>query len=127
MVQSNSILHTHTHLAYLTIDANKENFIEDCICYNKWASHIERVNSYREEYKFDSALSNADTIIYTIDLQKITMLTKIGVFKSTVFTHMIVIYNGSFVPTGKGRQNCIVFLVVMCNLILIGELILLIQ
>lgn len=50
-----------------------------------------------------------DTVVYSADLQKVIMLPRIDMFKTTIFTHRIVVYNESFVPTGQGRKGLSVF------------------
>ncbi|KAG5882010.1 hypothetical protein JTB14_005567 [Gonioctena quinquepunctata] len=90
-------LHDKTH--------NKDNIKKDCECCTRWASHIERAKRSREQYQYDTNLTNTDTIVYSADLEKVIMIPRIDMFKSTVFTHRIVVYNGSFVPTGARKGS----------------------
>ncbi|KAG5889200.1 hypothetical protein JTB14_000625 [Gonioctena quinquepunctata] len=84
---------------------NKNNIKKDCECCTRWASHIERAERSREQYQYDTDLTKTDTIVYSAYLEKVIMIPRIDMFKSTVFTHRIVVYNGSFVPTGARKGS----------------------
>lgn len=90
-------LHDETH--------TKENLQEDCLGCTKWSNHNKRATMSREQYKLDSELDIPDTVVYSADLEKVIMLPRIDMFKSAIFTHRIVVYNESFVPTGQGRKG----------------------
>lgn len=94
-------LHDDTH--------TKENLKEDCLGCTKWKSHNKRAYMSREQYKLDSELNETDTVVYSADLQKVIMLPRIDMFKTAIFTHRIVVYNESFVPTGQVRKDLSVF------------------
>lgn len=63
---------------------DKNNLKVDCICCNSWVGHIEKANWSRDEYKSDSENQEIDTVVYSADLQKVIMLPRIELLKSTV-------------------------------------------
>lgn len=80
----------------------ENNFHETCTNCVAWKKHITRAKRSRKEYKehvkqeFDNS-----TVCVSADLQKITMLPRMEMFKSVIFLKRLIAYNETFVPLGK--------------------------
>nr|CAI5869876.1 unnamed protein product [Callosobruchus analis] len=48
--------------------------------------------------------NQSGTVVYSMDLQKVMMLSYMEQFKDVVFTKRIVVFNESFVPVGKKQK-----------------------
>ena len=71
--------------------------------------HTERDNQARSAYQAERAESDSSNetkkMFFSLDLQKVRMLSEIPGVKSAVFTGRICAYNESFSPIGKKKGH----------------------
>lgn len=96
-------------------DHEEKKVHKDCEACLKWNNHIETAEKARNLYREDVLKNNEEsTIYYSVDLQKVIMLPRLDMFKKSIFTLRIPIYNESFVPLGNrgenGQKNTVAFL-----------------
>jgi len=81
---------------------------ETCVECNEWSLHHQKYTEAREMYEKSVNLENIDeyhqSVVYSMDLQKVMMLPQMEQFKEVVFTKRIVVFNESFVPVGKKQK-----------------------
>lgn len=84
----------------------KEKLDDNCETCAAWKKHKDRSNKSRARYRDDAEKSEQlGEIIYCADLEKVIMLPRLDMFKSAIFTNRLTVYNESFVPVGKRKNN----------------------
>jgi hypothetical protein len=80
-----------------------------CITCNKREEHKRHVAAARQQYKEDGESTQDDTVVRSVDLQKIIMLPRMPGIKSVAFTRRIVAFHETFASVGlyKHRDSCI--------------------
>lgn len=93
-----------------------ENFQENCEVCCDYNIHKSNYINSRKEYQKDvekvTSCFHANTIFYSVDLQKVVMLPRMDQFKAAVFCPRIIAFNESFVPIGSATANNLPFAVV---------------
>lgn len=85
---------------------NPENLDQACTDCNSWKEHIQRANDSRASYRMDTTEEDSPTTLkVSVDLQKVIMLPRLDMFKKVIFTQRISVYNESFVPLGKAKNQ----------------------
>jgi len=84
---------------------NLENLNMECETCKNWKDHINRAEKSRKCYRIDVENTDSNTIIMSVDLQKVIMLPRLDMFKKAIFTQRISVFNESFVPLGKLQKH----------------------
>ncbi|CAH0397369.1 unnamed protein product [Chilo suppressalis] len=78
----------------------------DCQICKTYAHHKIKYTLAREMYDADTkANSQRNTVIVSVDLQKVIMLPRIDTFKAALFCPRLVAYNETFVPLGNFKKG----------------------
>ncbi|RXN08104.1 sorting nexin [Labeo rohita] len=85
---------------------NGDGHVMDCLQCQRWRAHKESAMQSRIIYQADAEKDwPEDTLVKSVDLQKVIMLPRMPGLKTTIFTKRIVAFHETFASVGKKKNK----------------------
>ncbi len=90
---------------HLKNDHDGDSHDMDCLHFQRWRGHKESAMQSRMTYQADAEKDwPEDTLVKSVDLQKVIMLPRMPGLKTSVFTKRIVAFHETFASVGKKKN-----------------------